>query len=144
MYHTSEILRDISPISYLHVRRAGDDAALLDPLDEGVAGSIIGDGQTERLLRLHDLDLFGLTCRRRWWQWSIGDGHLVTRRRWWQWSIGDGHLVTRRRQQRPFGDGHLVTRRRRWQRSIGDGHLVTRRRQQRSFGDVQMCRDGSQ
>ena len=48
---------------YLNVWYPGDDAALLDPLDEGVASSVVGDGQAQSLLRLHDLDLFGLACR---------------------------------------------------------------------------------
>ena len=41
----------------LNVWDAVDDAALLDPLDEGVAGPVVRDRQPQRVFRLCDLDL---------------------------------------------------------------------------------------
>ena len=42
---------------HLYVGDVVDDGALLDPLDEGVAGPVVCDGQAERVLGLRDLDL---------------------------------------------------------------------------------------
>ena len=43
----------------LNIGDAVDNASLLDPLDESVAGAIISDRQAQRIFRLCDLDLFG-------------------------------------------------------------------------------------
>ena len=48
----------------LNVGDAVDNAALLDPLDESVAGAIISDRQAQRIFRLCDLDLFGTALQR--------------------------------------------------------------------------------
>ena len=51
----------------LNVGDAVDNAALLDPLDESVAGAIISDRQAQRIFRLCDLDLFGTALQRLVW-----------------------------------------------------------------------------
>ena len=43
----------------LNVRDAVDNAPLLDPLDEGVAGPVVGDGKPQGVFRLCDLNLLG-------------------------------------------------------------------------------------
>jgi len=48
-------------IAHADVLDAIDDRVLLDPLYEGVAGSIVRDGQPQGVLRLHNLDLLGAT-----------------------------------------------------------------------------------
>ena len=43
----------------LNVGDAVDNAPLLDPLDEGVAGPVVGDGKPQGVFRLCDLNLLG-------------------------------------------------------------------------------------
>lgn len=44
-------------LSYLNVRHGIDDAAFFDALYERITGSVVGNGETERILRFDDFHL---------------------------------------------------------------------------------------
>ena len=49
----------LNVVAHIHAHGLVHDGALLDTLNEGVAGSVVGDGQAERVLRLLHLHLLG-------------------------------------------------------------------------------------